>query len=248
MENRTWRIKIREKAWETVKNRNEKKMVHEINNLYYSLFHAGIPLVSVVIPTKDHPEAFTDCLVAAIQQDYPKMEIVVADSGDVSIGDIVNEARKHTDVPIKYIYFNRRGTYSLAEARNRAIIEADGEWITFCDDRIRMNKDAVKVFEIYKRPRSWLWGVKDGSPKSFIENFSFAPRRDLIAGGLFCERMRWYGGMTQEIRTRFESERGMDFIFIDEAKAEGIRRSRSINSRRSDIVEAKYLIYKMYNK
>lgn len=248
MENIGWRLKLREKAWETVKNKDERRMALEINKLYYSLYKPGIPLVSVVIPTKDHPESLVECLVGILRQDYPKMEVIISDGGNMRIEKIIEEARKYTSVPIKYIHFDHRGTYSLAEARNRAIIEADGEYLVFCDDRIKMESDAVKVFTVYRTAKTWLWGMKDGVAKGFVENFSFVARKDLIEGGMFCERMQWYGGMTQEVRTRFERERGLTFILVDEAKAEGIGRSGSKKARREDIIDAKFLIYKMYDK
>ncbi len=41
---------------------------------------------------------------------------------------LVVAARKQTNIPIKYIHFDHKNNYSLAEARNRAIVEAEGEW------------------------------------------------------------------------------------------------------------------------
>jgi len=248
MENRDWRLNLREKAWDTVKNRDDKRMALEVNKLYYSVYKPEVPLISIVIPTRDHPESFIECLVGAMQQDHPKLEIVVSDSGDTPVKEIVEAGRKNTLIPIKYVRFNHRNTYSLAEARNRGIIEADGEYIVFCDDRIKMALNAVTLFNYNKKSRTWLWGVKDEAPKGFVENFSFVSRKDLIKGGMFCERIQYYGGMTQEVRERFEREQGLTFILVDEAKATSVRRTKSKASRREDIIDAKFLLYKMYNK
>ena len=65
---------------------------------------------------------------------------------------------------------------------------------------------------------------------------------------MFCERIQYYGGMTQEVRERFEREQGLTFILVDEAKATSVRRTKSKASRREDIIDAKFLLYKMYNK
>lgn len=248
MENKQYRISMREKAWETVKNRDDRRMALDIQKLYYKLYKPEHKLVSVIIPTKDNPEAFAQSLLGAIEQDYQNLEIVISDSGDYPSKKIVNEVRKHTEIPIKYIEFSSRGTYTLAEARNRAVIEADGQILVFCDDRIKMKPNAVSVFASYYRPKSWLWGTKDGVGKGFVENFSCVGRHDLIRLGMFNERMQWYGGMSQEIRERFEKSNGIDFIFMQEAEALSIKRSKSKNSRREDIIDAKNLIYKLYNK
>jgi len=248
MENRAWREKLRQKAWDTVRTRDDRRMALDIQHIYYTLHKPQIPLISIIIPTRDHPASFSDCLVGAVQQDFPKFEIVVADSGTVPVRLIVEEMRKHTEIPIKYMYFQNKGNYTLAEARNRAGIEADGSILVFCDDRLKMAKNVLSVFATYHRPNVWLWGMKDKTMKGFVENFSCVSRYDLIRCGMFNERMQWYGGMTQEVRERFEGRNGLNFIYMAEAEAESTRRSSSRVSRREDIIEAKFLIYKLYHK
>ena len=248
MEGRAWRLAIREKAWDTVKNRDERRMALEVQKLYTKLYLPKVKLASIIIPTKDHPESFAECLLGAIQQDYTKFEIVVADSGEVPVRKIISEVQRHTEIPIKYIRFPANSNYTLAEARNRAIIEADGEILVFCDDRMRMKPNAVSVFATYIRPRAWLWGIKDNVMKGFVENFSCVFRSEFVKHGLFNERMQWYGGMTQEIRERFEIKNNFEFIFMEEAKADAVKRATSKNARREDIIEAKFLVYKLYHK
>ncbi len=248
VENRVWRLQIREKAWETVKNRDARIMTRRITKLYYSIYRPEKPLASIIIPTKDNPEAFIQSLVDALAQDYIKFEVIVADSGNTPIKKIVDEARKQTDVPIKYLYFPNKGNYTLAEARNRAIIESEGETLVFCDDRIGMEKDAVTEMSKFLTAKSWVWGVKDGVAKGFVENFSAVQRNEIVKHGLFNERMQWYGGMTQDIRTRFERELGFDFVIADTAKAKGIKRAKSKRGRLENILEAKVLLFKLYGE
>ena len=246
MENRPWRIKLREAAWDTARTRDIRNMVQKIIKTYYKIYEPEDVLSSIVIPTKDNPESFVECLVAALNQDYIKYEIVVADSGDTPVETLVVAARKQTNIPIKYIHFDHKNNYSLAEARNRAIVEAEGEWILLCDDRIKMASDVLGIFTRRKSNKIWFWGEKDGAVKGFVENFSYVNRKELITQGMFCERMQWYGGMTQEIRSRFREELGFTFAFIADAKATGIRRTGSKKSRRDSIIEAKWTINKMH--
>lgn len=246
MENYQWRQNLREGGFDTVRNYDARRMAKRVVNLYYSLHLPDHELVSVIIPTKDNPEAFADCLVAAAQQDYPKMEIVVVDSGDIPVQTLVEAVQEKLPVTIKYERFAHKGDYTLAQARNRGVIEAHGSVLVFCDDRIAMEKNAVSEFAKVSSSKSWFWGTKDGATKGFVENFSSVRRDDLIAGGMFCERVQWYGGMSQEIRTRFESKRGFEFVHLDLARANSVKRTRGKASRRQDIIEAKHLLFKMY--
>ena len=248
MENKDLRDKLREKAWDTARNRDIRRMSKRVVNLYKRLYEPDRKLISIIIPTKDNPKSFVDCFVAAAKQDYKKFEIIVADSGDSPVKKIVDEAAKSIDVPITYLHFPHNNNYTLAEARNRAIVEAEGELLVFCDDRLKMEPDAIKQFFTFAKNASWCWGVKDGVAKGFVENFSCIHREDLIKGGMFSERMQWYGGMTQELRQRFELGRGFEFILVDQAKATQIKRARSKKSKRKNIINAKWLVYKMYGE
>src|SRR3990167_6975790 len=145
MESREQRIKIRGKAWETVKNRDVRKMARQVSDLYYLLWKDNRPLVSIIIPTYDRPEALIESLVASTSSDYGKIEVVVADSGHNSVLPIIEKLRKSVDIPVKYVRFQSKG-YTLAEARNRAVLEAQGEILIFCDDRLVMEPNAVSKF------------------------------------------------------------------------------------------------------
>ena len=248
MENYEWRLKLRQSAWSTVRTRDSRIMARKVVKHYFELFRPTVELVSIIIPTKDNPKSFIEALLGAVGQDYGKFEVIVADSGETKVKPIVDAMRREVFVPIKYLHFPHKNNYTLAEARNRAVVEAFGEVLVFCDDRIKMEPNAVSVFAEFAHPKTWLWGQKDGVSKGFVENFSAVRRDDLIEGGLFCERMQWYGGMTQEIRTRFEKRRGFDFTLIDNAKAKGIARSKGKGARRKSIMEAKYNLFKMYGE
>ena len=106
-----------------------------------------------------------------------------------------------------------------------------------------MDSKAVEEFVKAWLPRIWLWGIKDESPKGFIENFSCIERRELIKGGMFNERMDTYGGMSQEIRERFSSR--LDFQLVNSAKATASR-AKGKAGRRKDIIESKLKLFKLY--
>jgi len=249
MENYDWRLKLRDYAWETVKNFGERRMARRYSSLYYQVLgfdalYWGMPLVSIITPTYNRGEKLIESLVASVEQDYPNKELVVVDSGSESAEVIVSELRKQTKTPIKYIRFRKPGQYTLAEARNRGVIEAEGDVLVFCDDRLRMAPDAVSIFANVKS-KQWWWGEKDDYLKGFVENFSAVRRRDFINGGMFCERMDTYGGLTQETRTRFEKQ-GFVFRGIRGARAWETVGSKNKSKKRGEIIESKLKLFKMY--
>lgn len=247
MENDQLRENLRENAWYTVKNRTDEKMARQFSTLYYKLLGGDKPLVSVIIPTFDRPESLIECLSGALIQDYGHHEVVVVDSGNKDVKYLVDAYRK-TDgkTPLKYVRFKNGGRYTLAEARNRGVIEAEGETLIFCDDRLKMSSDAVRRFMEYSQIQTWLWGVKDGSAKAFVENFSSIKRKDLIKAGMFCERIDKYGGQSEELRIRF-TQLGFGFENVPEANATSIKRAKGLHSKRADLIDSKLTLFKMYN-
>jgi glycosyltransferase involved in cell wall biosynthesis len=219
-------------------------MVRQFDKFYQKLVGGDKRWVSVIVPTYDRPEQLVECLSAIVAQDYPNIEIVVSDSGSISMELIIKEFRKNTRRPIKYIRFENKGEYTLPKARNLAVIKSIGEVLVFCDDRMVMETNAITEFEKQAKHKAWFWGVKDNYAKGFVENFSCIMREDFIAHGMCCERIDCYGGQTQELRHRFENS-GMMFTAIETARANTKIKSGK-GKHRQDIINAKYLLQEMY--
>lgn len=246
VENKDLRLKLRDNAFNTVKNRYDQKMARQFSTLYYRTLQPDKPLVSVIMPTKDRGEAFADTVVGALKQSYDNMELIVVDSGEFPVEPVIRKLRENTKVPIKYIHFKKEG-YTLAEARNRGAIEAEGEILVFCDDRLLMDKYAVEEFAKNSKINCWLWGVKDGAEKTFVENFASIRREDFIRAGMFNERIEKWGAMSQEVRTRF-TQIGYAFSMVKEATAKAITRTTERNRKRKEIIFSKFLLFKMYGQ
>lgn len=254
MENPMLRHNMREKAWETVKNRNAKKMARQFEYNYYTIIkrqskYPNDPFVSVIVPTRDRADLLATCLSKIVTQTYHAFEIIVSDSSEPDVAKDIKGAidylRAKVSIPIKYIHFPNNGEYTLAKARNLACMESNGDLLVFCDDRIGMEPGAIEAFARAAEPRIWFHGMKDGYEKGFVENFSAITRSDFIVGGMFNERMDVYGGMTQEVRERYRLQ-GIDFVLLNTAKAMGIKKTKSKALKRKDIQEAKFKIYKLY--
>jgi len=85
--------------------------------------------VSVVIPTRDRPEALATTLRAAAAQRGVAHEIVLVDDGSSS--PAVSDVAERFDA-VRYI--RNEAPLGVAGARNRGIAESRGDWVAFLDD------------------------------------------------------------------------------------------------------------------
>jgi len=245
VENSAQRDKIRNYGWQTAKRIDARKMARTYDQLYHKVTSDKL-LASIIMPICNRGEKIIDVLVAATNQDYPNYELIIADSSDIPLESVVRKIKSSVKVPIKYIRIKKhKDEYTLAKARNEAIIEASGTVLVFCDDRLAMDKNAVSTFVNGYIPKQWLWGIKDNYEKGFVENFSSVGRQELINMGMFCERIDQYGGMTQEVRTRGERN-GFNFQRAL-VNANAVSKSTKKPNKKRNIINMKTRIYKMYD-
>ena len=233
---------IRNKAWNTAKRFNHERRAYGYQKLYRDITSTGRS-VSVIVPICDKPEVTKQNLEAIEAQTYQNIEIIICDNSQTSMNDnVIAEFRAKTKKLVRYI--NVQGLdYGLARARNLGIIEATGELLVFCDQRMIMDSKAVEIFVNSITPRSWIYGNK-GIRKEFVENFSCIERTDLIKLGMFCERMDRYGGLSQETRSRAKYN-GYKIEFIEKAIATPVGKSGNKYSKRKDILKIKNKLWKM---
>jgi len=245
------RNKLRKNAWQTIKNFTEDKMAREYLKAYYKLFR-GTETVSVITPLYNDLDNLKKIYESLKNQTYPITEWVIVDDKSTEriskLYTFIKEIRENAPFVVKYLSTNKDG-YNLAMARNMGIIESCGKFLMFLDSRINPNKTAVQEFmnkyikaECIKSV--WLWGDKGADKRTFVENFSFVKRKDLIIAGMFNERINRYGGMSQEIRERWLAQENL-FEYCRGAKSIALGKSSMTNERRQDIIKSKFKLYKM---
>lgn len=245
-------IELRDKAWQTAKSRSFERRAYMYQKLYREVLYPDQIPVSVVVPIYNKPEIIRKCLSAIAEQTYKNTEVVVVDDG-VTIEvdgarrypneEIVRDFAKYTNIPVRYIDSTEEYEYGLARARNLGTIEATGDVIVYCDQRMIMEPNAVTEFLKWLKPKVWLYGDKGGK-KEFVENFSCVRREDIINFGLFNERIDKYGGLSQETRTRFRNQ-GNRTEYVQSARAVPTGKSSNRNRKRQDIIKMKNRLYKM---
>ena len=243
------RNKLRKHAWQTIKNFTEEKMAREYLKIYYKTL-MGTETVSVITPVYNDLDNLKKIYESLKNQTYPITEwIIIDDNSKNNIKDLytfIKEIRGNAPFVVKYLNTKQDG-YNLAMARNMGIIEACGRFLMFLDSRINPDKTAVQEFMNKisgQHLANWLWGDKGADKRTFVENFSFVKRKDLILAGMFCERINRYGGMSQEIRERWLGQNNT-FEYCRGAKAKAMSSSSMTNERRQDIIKSKFKLYKM---
>jgi len=247
MQDKGLRDRTRLRGWWTVKDRTSRHAARMYGELYYSV-RSPLPLVSVILPTFNRAESLPQIIKAVEDQTYQNIELVVCDDGSIDeTRAVIDAARLTYKTPIRYLNTGDTNSYHLAKARNMGIVECQGQYVVFCDDRLAMAPDAVEWFvtALEQFPTRWGWGVKDGALKGFVENFSAVRRKLLIAGGMLLERIEWYGGLSQEIRTRYR-QAGVTFVRVEEAHATSIRGTSRWHNRKEDVVKSKFLLFQLY--
>ncbi len=237
---------MRENAWNTVRVMNRQKMALEYEKLYYSIREKS--LVSVIIPTSKRAETIEKVVLAYDQQSYANIEIIVV-VDDTSIKDYegaILRLSKLTQNAVKWICTGYNG-YGLAQARNRGIFEAVGNYLVFSDDRFIPDVMAVEVFVrnlSKKKEFSAVWGDKGAGKRDFIENFFCIRKKHICLAGMFNERIDEYGGQSQEIRERL---RRLEFNLHYEpmAKAKAQFGTKNKTKRRYELFRMKSKLEKL---
>src|SRR2546430_8349845 len=89
------------------------------------------PPITVVVCTRERPEALARCLDSLLAQEYPRFRVLVVDNAPVSDATRQVVEKAAWDGPVEYLVEPRPG---LAHARNRAVAAAGGEILAWLDD------------------------------------------------------------------------------------------------------------------
>ena len=238
---------LRQSAFKTIRNYSDGRMALDYARVFYGLMKQdGRPWVSVIIPaTLDRLEQVEKILESLAVQEYPNLEVVV-------VWDELQAGKRFFNkwpFLLRELETGREG-YNLAMARNLGVIEAGGELLLFCDSRMLPEPGSLAVF-VEKiggyRPEDkvWIFGDKGPHKTVFVENWSIVRRQQLIDAGMFNERVNEYGGMSQELRSRFIAQ-GFELIYEPKALCrEMIKSSSRGRDRKAQSVRMKILMRKL---
>src|SRR5262249_36850734 len=108
-----------------------------------------LPLVTVVVCTRNRPESLTRCLESLAALDYPELDILIVDNAPTD--DRTRKAVENFST-FRYVMEPRQG---LDWARNRGISEARDEITAYTDGDVRVDRlwigSIVKGFALSRK-------------------------------------------------------------------------------------------------
>lgn len=106
------------------------------------------PRVTILIPAKDEGERIRACLESALSQTYPNYQVIAIDDRSTDrTGRIMDEmAAAHPDV-LRIVHIRDgelpAGWTGKCNALQRAVKDADGQWLLFMDSDVVIARDAL---------------------------------------------------------------------------------------------------------
>lgn len=99
------------------------------------------PLVSIIIPTKDHPELLKQCVESIVAETtYKNFELVVVDNGSSEENKNKNaEILENSTAVFMYVY--KPMEFNFSAMCNTGASKANGEYLLFLNDDIEIPKD-----------------------------------------------------------------------------------------------------------
>ena len=115
-------------------------------------------LLSVIMPTRDRPEALEGPILSVIAQSYKNWELLVINDGGGPEAEAV--IKRFKDERIRYLH--NAEPYGAAQARNNALAEARGSHIAYLDDDYQWDPDFLLILygELVKHKRRFIYSAQ----------------------------------------------------------------------------------------
>ena len=104
------------------------------------------PLISVIVPAHNEETGIRDCLQSIIEQDYPKLEIILVDdrSQDRTAAIAASLFRGRPNCKIVSVDRLRPGWTGKCHALDVGVRHATGEWLAFLDADSRLHRSTLR--------------------------------------------------------------------------------------------------------
>lgn len=99
-------------------------------------------IISIIIPVYNAEKFLDNCIGSVVNQTYKNLEIIIINDGSTDNSERIIKKWKYSDGRIKYI---KQSNLGVAEARNKGMVEAQGEYIFFIDSDDTLKLDAIET-------------------------------------------------------------------------------------------------------
>ncbi|MDR2204978.1 MAG: glycosyltransferase family 2 protein [Flavobacteriaceae bacterium] len=114
--------------------------------------------ISLIVSTYNWSEALFLCLKSVEKQSVLPDEIIIADDGsDFETKKIIDSFRDKIKVPIKHVWHKDDG-FRLAEIRNKAVLEAKGDYIVQIDGDVILHRHFIKDHKLFAKENTFIKG------------------------------------------------------------------------------------------
>lgn len=152
---------------------------------------AGVPTVSVIIPSRNAAPYIRAAIDSALAQTHPVLEVLVIDGGST---DGTQDLVRSYGEPVRLLDERMNGGKGIAAARNVGVQAASGEWLAFldADDWWDPGKTGAQLANIERHPGAAVnytayWMIREGSGER-----KFIPCPDAKA---VWPTLRWTNGI-----------------------------------------------------
>ncbi|HEX8911401.1 MAG TPA: glycosyltransferase family 2 protein [Humisphaera sp.] len=117
------------------------------------------PLVTILIPAKDEGERIRGCLLSAIGQDYPRLEVIAIDDRSTDeTGRVMDELAAAHPGRLRVLHVVEPppvGWTGKNNALHQGVKLATGEWLLFVDSDVVLDRDALDVAMAVSRRKNF---------------------------------------------------------------------------------------------
>lgn len=171
------------------------------------------PRATILIPAKDEGPRIRDCLLSALNQDYPDYHVVAVDDRSTDdTGRMMDEiAAANPRLKVLHIPHGSlpAGWTGKCNALQQAVKLAEGKWLLFIDSDVVISPDALRA--VMSRSESSKYDVLSLWPKLESHSFFEALLVPLAAAGV---SMMYLVGLTNKDYMRNIAFANGQFLFI----------------------------------
>ncbi|MCR9849265.1 glycosyltransferase [Vibrio antiquarius] len=155
------------------------------------------PLVSIYIPTRNRSELLSRAILSVINQSYENIEVVVCSDGSTDDTDLVI-SKLQRKYPGKIKYLKHASSKGACKARNNAILNSSGDYITGLDDDDYFTESHIMSLYsflistgqqvVFPRHKIKKEDIKDKPQISNIVDVESLMNGNIVGNQIFCNR------------------------------------------------------------
>ena len=155
----------------------------------------GAPLVSVIIPNKDHADMLKKCVESVLANDYRNIEIIIVENNSTERGTFGYYRELSKDPRVRLIRWKHGFNYSAIN--NFGVRHAKGEYLLFLNNDVRGDISAdwlTEMLGVCQRKDVGAVGARLYYPNNKVQHAGIVIGIGGVAGAMFVDLPKGRGG------------------------------------------------------